>query len=182
VRLDEVLGALDEERLAEDQGGADRVGPDVALGPGRTLDESEVVGHPADAGVAAAPEHPTLGVGDHHELARVDDRCEQLHEPGHHRRERGQGTPVLQLGDRQRCNLGAAGWVQPDRRHPAPRGRDLTARSHRSVLAGQDGVPAASSFELGVVHEHSFPPAAGVATPCNPVPREVVGCVLPHTA
>ena len=79
---------LMKNRLAEDQGGADRVGPDVALGPGRTLDELDVVGHPVHGapGVAAAPEHPTLGVGDHHELARVDDRCEQLHEPGHHRR------------------------------------------------------------------------------------------------
>ena len=46
------------------------------------LDEAEAVGHPAYAGVAAAPEHPALGVGDHHQLARVDDRCEQLRRAG----------------------------------------------------------------------------------------------------
>ncbi|KAF5032439.1 hypothetical protein DSECCO2_617260 [anaerobic digester metagenome] len=68
-----VLAAEDLGRLARDQGRADGVGADAALGPQRPGPEVELVGQLERVGVPAGPHDVTLGRGQGHEQIAVPD-------------------------------------------------------------------------------------------------------------
>ena len=183
VRLDEVLGPLDVHALAEHEAGADRVGADVALGPGRAADEAEPVGHPAYAARADPPEHAALDVGDHDQLAGVDHRGERLGQPRHELAERAVGATALQLA----ASAGAA-----PRAPTRVRARTAATRRHEAatvVLARQQAEWAPVSTASRVRCSSCSPSTAGPppstgrdATSCNPVAGWPRRCVLGHNS
>ena len=174
VGLHEVLPTADPDRAAQHQGGADGVGADVALGPGRPAHEPEVVGHPLDPGRAAPPQHAPLVVADHHQLPGVDHGLQRAHQAGHHPGERARGPAALDLGLGQRRDLGSPGRVQAAQGHASPGGGDLGAGrlgAGGGPGPGQDGLAGAAYGEVLVVHAAALLADVGrrAATQCNPL-------------
>jgi hypothetical protein len=156
VGLDEVLRPLDVHALAEHQAGADRVGADIALGPGGAADEAETVGHPSYAGRAGPPEHAAVHVGHDHQLARVDHRAEGLGQPRHELGEHAVGATPLQLAGLQGRHLGHGPGFEASGGDATPRRSDGPPRRGGWLGTGQHGLAPAMQLLLGV-HGRSFP-------------------------
>ena len=67
----EVPGGEELHRRVLGERGTDGVRPDGGLGPVRPGQEAEVVGQPPDPHGALAPQHETVGRGDHHQVLGV---------------------------------------------------------------------------------------------------------------
>jgi hypothetical protein len=132
-----VLGGEQLHRSALDECGADRVRPDGALGPGRTLGEAERVSATPDPGAAVAPQHDAVRVGDDHDVLRlVGDRGEAGPQPAQHASERAGAAPLLQRLDPDRV-IGRPVGIVPVGAHPRPRPRYDAARAGRQREPGQ---------------------------------------------
>ena len=186
VRLHEVLRALDVHALAEHEAGADRVGADVALGPGRAADEAQAVGQ---RGVrrgepARHSTRPSASATTTIWPASMTER-ERLGQPGDVRR--AARSPRAGAPARRRPAGGTSGvepGSSPPAADPAPgRGDGPARRGAGPARPGEHRVARAVQLELLGTCRRA-PPEHGerVATSCNPVAGCARRCVLGHTS
>ena len=137
----EVLGREQLHRSLFGERGADGVGADVVLGPGRALGEPERVSPAEHAGRPVAPEDGAVGVGDHHdEPRRVGDRREHRPDLVDDQGQRRGPSPPLDLDPRERVAGIGAGGVEPERQRPRPRPRDERSGARRGLGTAHHGV------------------------------------------